>query len=231
MMEPSSFHRSLGGEKLGSIEPAIRALIKESHPEYTDEQIIDFKSLMDYRLDHIERMIGSDSETYSALNSEVIESIRANDSIAELMLSDGEGRLTLGQRAADRLANIGGSWPFIIIFILCLIAWILANTFAVFSKNFDPYPFILLNLALSCLAAIQAPIIMMSQNRQSDRDRQREISDYKVNLKAEIEIELLHKKLDYLLKEPWNHLMSTQEMQVKLLQQLTEVVEEQREQG
>lgn len=110
---------------------------------------------------------------------------------------DGE-KTTLGQRMADNIAKFAGSWTFIITFIACLILWIILNAL-ILTKSFDPYPFILLNLLLSCIAAIQAPVIMMSQNRQEEKDRMRALNDYKVNLKSEIIVEDLHKKLDEII--------------------------------
>ena len=106
---------------------------------------------------------------------------------------------TFGQKLADKIAHLGGSWSFIIIFIILLITWMLFNLFT--PNNIDPYPFILLNLILSCVAAIQAPIIMMAQNRQEQKDRQRNENDYKVNLKTEIIIQDLHNKLDLIIEE------------------------------
>lgn len=109
-------------------------------------------------------------------------------------------KLTFGERAADAIAQFAGSWTFILIFIFCLLLWIVINTVILISNAFDAYPFILLNLILSCVAAIQAPVIMMSQNRQEVKDRLRSQNDYKINLKSEIIIEDLHQKLDQLLE-------------------------------
>jgi uncharacterized membrane protein/uncharacterized membrane protein YeaQ/YmgE (transglycosylase-associated protein family) len=129
-----------------------------------------------------------------------------------------EDRTTLGQRAADGIASFGGSWAFIGLFAAVLIAWMLYNS--EIAKPFDPFPFILLNLVLSCLAAIQAPVILMSQNRQAERDRLNARLDYEVNLKAEVEILALHEKLDELRERAWRDLLATQERQLELLQKL-----------
>lgn len=128
---------------------------------------------------------------------------------------------TVGQRVADGIAKFGGSWTFIILFILVLIAWIILNTLPLFFEPFDKFPYILLNLALSCLAAIQAPIILMSQNRQADRDRVEADNDYEINLKSEVEIHLLHEKINYLMDTKWQHLIELQQLQIELLQELT----------
>lgn len=125
---------------------------------------------------------------------------------------------TFGQRVADKVASFGGSWSFIILAVTAIGGWILLNTRG---KSFDPYPFILLNLILSCTAALQAPIIMMSQNRQAARDRTDAQHDYEVNLKAEMEIVALHTKLDEIREEKWAALISMQQRQIDLLTKLT----------
>ena len=133
------------------------------------------------------------------------------------------GPTTLGNRVADRVAAFGGSWPFIILAVGAIATWVLINV--VSAKTFDPYPFILLNLVLSCLAALQAPVIMMSQNRQAAHDRADAQHDYEVNVKAEIEIVALHAKLDELRDQKWLELMKLQEQQLGLLTRVIEQVE------
>ena len=122
---------------------------------------------------------------------------------------------------ADRIADFGGSWTFILSFGGFILVWVVINTIVLIARPFDPYPFILLNLFLSCLAAIQAPIIMMSQNRQELRDRLRSENDYRVNLKAELEIRHLHEKLDHLLQHQWERLIEIQQIQIELMNELT----------
>jgi uncharacterized membrane protein len=126
---------------------------------------------------------------------------------------------TFGQRVADKVATFGGSWTFIIFFMLFLSLWIFSNIYFLSNKGFDPYPFILLNLILSCIAALQAPIIMMSQNRQEEKDRERAKKDFYVNLKAEQEIRLLQEKLDHILEHQHEELI-IQETQLKLLEDI-----------
>ena len=128
--------------------------------------------------------------------------------------------MTTGDRIADKVASFGGSWTFIISFFIFLLAWMFLNFWMLHNKGFDPYPFILLNLILSCLAAIQAPIIMMSQNRQEDKDRDRAEHDYKINLKAELEIKLLSEKIDHLLVHQNKKLLEIQEMQIQYLENI-----------
>lgn len=128
-------------------------------------------------------------------------------------------QLTFGQRLADRVAAFGGSWPFILIFGTVLFVWVALNS-VILAKAFDPYPYILLNLVLSMLAAIQAPIIMMSQNRHAAKDRLEAAHDYETNLKAELEIRTLHEKIDGLRQQQWLELIALQQEQIKLLTQL-----------
>jgi uncharacterized membrane protein len=131
-----------------------------------------------------------------------------------------QSSLTVGQRLADRVANIGGSWKFITWFMFVFVIWILTNSVFLVARPFDPYPFIFLNLVLSCLAAAQAPVIMMSQNRQEARDRLHAARDYQINLKAELEIRHLHQKMDHLLSHQWERLMEIQEIQMELINEV-----------
>ncbi|MCB9581357.1 MAG: DUF1003 domain-containing protein [Polyangiaceae bacterium] len=133
-----------------------------------------------------------------------------------------EANLSFGQALADRVARVGGSWPFVIGFLIVLVAWMALNTVVLATRAFDPFPYILLNLVLSCVAAIQAPVIMMSQNRSAVRDRAQAEQDYRVNLKAELEIALLHEKMDHLLHTQWEHMAEIQRTQLELLEQLSE---------
>ncbi len=138
---------------------------------------------------------------------------------ARLIELEHDFELSLGQRIADSVAEFGGSWTFIITFFFILFSWIIVNLW--FLKNsFDPYPFILLNLVLSCIAAIQAPIIMMSQNRREDKDRRRARGDYMINLKAEMEVRSLHDKIDLLLTEQMQSLFKIQNAQLDLLNRI-----------
>ncbi|MBL8625867.1 MAG: DUF1003 domain-containing protein [Myxococcales bacterium] len=132
---------------------------------------------------------------------------------------DDVGAQTRGQRAADRVAQIGGSWKFVLSFGAFLLVWCIVNT-ALALRAFDPFPFILLNLILSCLAAIQAPIIMMSQGRMSEIDRARAAQDYRINLKAELEVAALHEKLDHLLHQQWSRMVELQDLQLEILEAL-----------
>jgi uncharacterized membrane protein len=156
----------------------------------------------------------------SALDQEVIESLERHEILASDISKQFERKLTFGERLSDRIAEFGGSWKFLISFGAVLFIWIAINGVILVTHAFDPYPFILLNLILSCLAAVQAPIIMMSQNRAEARDRLRAENDYKVNLKAELEIRHLHEKLDHLLRRHYNRLFEIQQIQIELLQEI-----------
>lgn len=122
---------------------------------------------------------------------------------------------------ADHVALFGGSWTFIISFGFFLFVWILLNTAFLLNNGFDPFPFILLNLILSCIAALQAPVIMMSQNRQEEKDRERSKLDYMINLKAELEIRTLHEKLDHLIIHQQRDLFEIQEIQIEMMKDIT----------
>jgi len=157
----------------------------------------------------------------SALDNEVIQSLERHEILSSDISKQFERELTFGERLSDHIAEFGGSWKFLITFGAVLIGWIVLNAVVLFNRGFDPYPFILLNLILSCLAAVQAPIIMMSQNRAEARDRLRAENDYKVNLKAELEIRHLHEKIDHLLRRQYNRLFEIQQIQIELLQELS----------
>ena len=156
----------------------------------------------------------------TAVDRDVMEAIKNNAILSEIIQDEIEIELTLGQKIADKVALFGGSWTFIIFFFSFMLIWIAINSWFMIQKPFDPFPFILLNLILSCIAAVQAPIIMMSQNRQEQKDRQRSEHDYKINLKAELEIKLLSEKIDHLLVHQNRILLEIQEIQTDYLDDL-----------
>jgi uncharacterized membrane protein len=175
--------------------------------------------------DTAEKLFKSEYEKLSKQEQHVAHHIIERTPISENVVQDYSEKLTFGQRMADNVASFGGSWVFIIIFMVVLVAWVILNSFILAklrSGAFDPYPYIFLNLILSMLAAIQAPIIMMSQNRQAYKDRLSAEHDYEVNLKSELEIIALHEKIDSLRQDQWKDLISMQEQQINLLTQLTE---------
>jgi uncharacterized membrane protein len=170
------------------------------------------------------RQLGGESEYVRTwperaahIEKQVLEKIRRREPVSKNIAVLHEEQLTFGQRVSDKLADVAGSWAFIFIFGLTIGIWVLVNTVALI-HHWDKYPYILLNLFLSMLAAIQAPVIMMSQNRQEDRDRLRAEHDYEINVKAEIEIQQIHQKLDELRESQWNDLLAIQKQQIDLLQ-------------
>ncbi len=215
-----STKRHSGLVPLASIRHPILDLILVDHPDTAPDGRICRDHLNRYRDLYLRRAIEADKGQLDELESEVIRSLAAHDILAANADEVFEGTRSLGQRMADVIANFGGSWRFIIFFGAVLFGWIAINIVGLFKQPFDPYPFILLNLVLSCLAAIQAPIIMMSQNRQEARDRIRSQNDYKINLKAELEIRHLHEKMDHLLIHQWQRLMEIQQLQVELMNEI-----------
>ena len=204
------------------VRPAILEVIRKEHPEWTGDESLCLTDLHHYRLANLQALLEEQRGELSALDREVVESIHRNELIAENVAQSVVARMTLGARVADRVAAFGGSWPFIGIFGGIILVWIGLNALWLARPTFDPYPFILLNLLLSCLAALQAPVIMMSQNRQAARDRVHAEQDYRVNLKAELEIRLLHEKVDHLSLHQWQRLMEVQAIQADLLEELSE---------
>ena len=158
------------------------------------------------------------------LQAIVNQAITEEKLLSQKLAEDANIPISYGERLSDKIATFGGSWTFIILFGSVLFGWILLNTLILVQRAFDPYPYILLNLVLSCIAAIQAPIIMMSQNRKETRDQKRAENDYLINLKAEIEIRNLHQKIDMLLAEQHQQMIDLQLKQVKLLENIDKKV-------
>jgi uncharacterized membrane protein len=165
----------------------------------------------------IDKLLTSESEHLSKLQDIVKQSIADEDLIIQNLLNPPKEILTKGQSISDKVARFGGSWSFISSFFIILIVWIIFNATASLKNAFDPYPFILMNLILSCIAALQAPIIMMSQNRQEEKDRKRAENDYLINLKAELEIRALNQKIDLLLEDQIKIMFESQAKQLELL--------------
>ncbi len=196
--------------------------IRKDHPLFKEDDVISKEAIKTYRGKYLEEMLKSETGELEELEKEVVQAIAGEDILAENLAKDSPEQSTFGQRLADKVAAFGGSWTFIISFAVILALWISLNSLMLATKAFDPYPYILLNLILSCLAALQAPVIMMSQNRQEAKDRQRSQYDYKVNLKAELEIRMLHEKVDHLMIHQTQKLLELQEMQMDLLENMAE---------
>jgi uncharacterized membrane protein len=202
------------------VRPSIIAEIKKTWPNWDERGYICRRDLNEFRSRYIHNLLFEEKGELSQLESEVFESLKQHELVASDVEEEFQQKLSLGEKIADHISDFGGSWKFISLFGLVLLIWIAVNVHAIQSHPFDPYPFILLNLILSCLAAIQAPVIMMSQNRQEARDRLRSQSDYRVNLKAELEIRQLHEKLDHLITRQWERLMEIQDIQTEIMSEL-----------
>lgn len=202
------------------VREPVAELIREDHSAWDDDSLICSDCLETYRAQHITQILEGEKGKLSDLEREVLESLKHHELVSENIDEVLDTHWTFGERLADRIATFGGSWTFISLFALFLIVWIVTNSIVLLKRPFDPYPYILLNLILSCIAAIQAPVIMMSQNRKDSKDRRRSEHDYQVNLKAELEIQLLHEKLNHLLSNQWESMAQIQEMQLDQLNEL-----------
>ena len=202
------------------IRDSVYQMIQQEHPQISQEDSISLEELNHYRRLYLTRLIEQENGELAVIDQDVMDAIRENSILSENLRIEMDTPLTMGQRLADKIANFGGSWTFLMSFASFLLIWIIINTLVLWTKAFDPYPFILLNLVLSCLASVQAPLILMSQNRQSEKDRQRAEHDYKINLKAELEIKLLNEKIDHLLIHQNKKLLEIQEVQIDYLEDL-----------
>ena len=202
------------------VREGIFNLIKSEYTGFNEDCFISLDELNHYRRQYLSSLITQETGEINVLDKDVMEAIRNNSVLSENIEEAIEGKLTIAQKLADKIATFGGSWTFIIIFFVFILAWMGINIWLLTTKTFDPFPFILLNLILSCLAAIQAPIIMMSQNRKEEKDRLRGENDYKINLKAELEIKLLGEKIDHMIVHQNKKLLEIQEIQTDYLEDL-----------
>ena len=208
-----------------SIRNSLLNLIQQEHPKFKPSGSISLSELNSYRQKYISNYLVSEIEELSNLEETVLNSLHDRKTITDKVDDVDPQRLSVGQRVADKVAIFGGSWKFIILFGIFILIWIFSNVYWLMNKGFDPYPFILLNLILSCIAAIQAPVIMMSQNRQEEKDRQREKQDYMINLKAELEIRMLHEKLDHLILHQQQELIEIQKVQIGMMNDILARIE------
>ncbi len=202
------------------IRPALGELIAAEHPDWGPASRICVQDLARYQARQAERLLEAEIGELSDLEREVLAVIEKQSVMSSNTHAEFDRGLTFGERVADKVAKFGGSWKFILSFGFFLMLWIVANTVVLLRQPFDPFPFILLNLILSCIAALQAPVIMMSQNRQEQKDRARAENDYQINLKAELEIRLLASRIDHLLHHQWRKLLEVQQIQIDLIEQL-----------
>jgi uncharacterized membrane protein len=204
------------------VRNSVAETIRRTHPDFVSPGYICLTDLNHFRSEHVQDVLETEKGELSSLEEEVVRSLKEHETLSRNVNVEFERDVTFGERVADRVAEFGGSWRFIITFAVILAIWIGVNTAALIREPFDPYPYILLNLVLSCLAAIQAPVIMMSQNRQEAKDRLRGEHDYRVNLKAELEVRHLNAKLDLLLTHQWQRLLEIQQIQMELMEELVE---------
>ena len=204
--------------QLDVVRPSLYDKIKADHPDLPAEGYICSEDLDRFRSRYVSQLLGQERGELTKLEQDVVQSLADHETLAENIEAEWVGHRTLGERLSDRLASFGGSWTFIIIFFVILVTWMAFNAIVIGQERFDPYPYILLNLVLSCLAAIQAPIIMMSQKRQEAKDRLRSENDFRVNLKAELEIRHLHEKVDHILTRQWERLAEIQQIQLEMMQ-------------
>ena len=194
--------------------------IKRTVPDWSSEHFICRADLALMRSHYVHSILVSEKGALTSLEQSVLRSLSEHELLAANIETGFEQKWTLGERLADKIASFGGSWWFLTFFGIFLVLWVFTNSLVYWLRPADPYPFIFLNLLLSCLAAIQAPVIMMSQNRQEAKDRYRSQHDYQINLKAELEIRNLHAKMDHLLSYQWEKMVKIQEIQLEILSEL-----------
>ena len=199
------------------VQPNILDLIQKENPSFTVDSFLSISELNGYREKYLRILLDRERIAISDLEGAVLTSISNETTLADKIEFEEDGQYTLGQRLADKVASFGGSWTFIISFGIFLFLWVMLNAVVLVVHPFDPYPFIFLNLILSCIAALQAPVIMMSQNRQEEKDRSRAKKDYMINLKAELEIRMLNEKIDLLILHQQQDLLEIQNIQVDML--------------
>lgn len=207
------------------IQPSILELIQQEYPTFTENSLLSISELNAFREKYLRTLLDRERIAISDLEGTVLSSIRNETTLADKIEFEDNERYTFGQRLADQVASFGGSWTFIISFGIFLFLWVVTNVYILVSHPFDPYPFIFLNLILSCIAALQAPVIMMSQNRQEEKDRARAKKDYMINLKAELEIRMLHEKIDHLILHQQQDLLEIQNIQVDMLNDVIKKME------
>ena len=208
-----------------TIRHSILDLIQKDNPQFSHDSYLSLSELNNYREKSISDYLTKEIGELTELEKIVITSLKNNDTLTDKIDGDEKQILTIGQRIADKVASFGGSWTFIISFGVFILIWILINMFWLVNKGFDPYPFILLNLILSCLAGLQGPVIMMSQNRQEEKDRDRSKKDYMINLKSEIEIRTLHEKIDHFIMDQQQELLELQKIQIEMMNDIFKQVE------
>ncbi|PZF72828.1 DUF1003 domain-containing protein [Taibaiella soli] len=208
------------GVMWNSLRPSLQRFLKKMEVDWNEDSFISYQAFNDVMKKYIASVAAEELKEHKHLEEKVKKQMKTDETLKPLHVVNPDHRRTLGEQLADAIAAFGGSWPFISMFLIFLVIWMFFNSFILKKAAFDPYPYILLNLILSCLAAIQAPIIMMSQNRQEDKDREHAEYDFKVNMKAETEIRLLHDKLDHILSHQHQHMMEMMMIQIDFIEQI-----------
>jgi uncharacterized membrane protein len=208
-----------------TLRNSIIQLIQKDHPQFTADNCLSVEELDFYREKYISNYLSGQIDELTELEKTVLTSLSEKTILSDKPEADTNQKLTFGQRIADKVAKFGGSWTFIISFGIFIAFWISTNVYWLVNKGFDPYPFILLNLILSCIAALQAPVIMMSQNRQEEKDRERSRNDYMINLKSELEIRTLHEKIDHLMIHQQQELLEIQKVQIEMMSDILKRVD------
>lgn len=207
------------------VRKSILDLIKKENPQFSTDNSLSISELNLFREKYVEQFLSAQIGHLTEFEETVLVSMKDDSTLTDKIDLDEKEERTFGQRLADKVATFGGSWTFIISFGLFLLIWISINIIWLSNKGFDPYPFILLNLILSSLAAIQAPVIMMSQNRQETKDRERNKKDYMVNLKSELEIRMLHEKIDHLILNQQQEVLEMNKLQIGLLNDILKQID------
>lgn len=214
-----------------TIRHSILSLIQKDHPSVTHGSLLSTGELNEYRTRYISDLLTRELGALTGAEQTILASLTGNTTITDKIEESDQQPLTMGQKISDKVAAFGGSWTFLISFGILMFFWIILNVYWMGNKGFDPYPFILLNLILSCIAAIQAPVIMMSQNRQEEKDRARGKKDYMINLKSELEIRTLHEKIDHFIMDQQQELSETLNMNHELLKNILSEIQQNRPAG
>ncbi len=199
------------------VRQSIMEIIQKTYPKFSVNSYLSMTELNHFREIYISNYLSKQIGELTELEKNVLTSISSRTTLTDKIVNNDSLKATFGQKIADKVASFGGSWTFIISFGIFILLWICLNIIWLANKAYDPYPFILLNLILSCLAALQAPVIMMSQNRQEEKDRARSKKDYMINLKSELEIRMLHEKLDHLILHQQQDLLEIQKVQIEMM--------------
>jgi uncharacterized membrane protein len=205
---------------LEMIRPKIVERIRKERPGMDESGYVCLVDLHRFHSDRVKDVLAAEKGELTALEVDVVRSLAEHEILSQNINPEIDRGATFGERLSDGISAFGGSWKFIISFGAFCFVWMAINAGLLFLRPYDPYPFILLNLLLSCTAALQAPVIMMSQRRQETRDRFRAEHDYRVNLKAELEIRQLHEKIDHLTMHQWQRLVEIQQVQIDMLEKL-----------